>query len=327
MTDSNFPLYAAVFFITLAITVIAVKRLIPILGGRAKQPIYADGPAWHIKKSGTPTMGGLSFLIGIIISGTVGATVLYFRGEAYFAISLIITTSYAVLSAAVGIIDDLTKLKRKENAGLTAKQKLLIQSVLAILLLYLRHAVLSDEPMLHFSFGSYNLGSIYYPIAFLALVGTVNCANLTDGIDGLAASVAFAIGIALFYISFASNSEVAVVSAALIGASLGFLFFNAHPAKIFMGDTGSLLLGALSSAATLSLGNPLLILFIGSVYVIEGLSVIIQVTSFKLFGKRVFKMSPIHHHFEQCGFSENKIVLSAVFLTLIISVIAFILYI
>ena len=157
-------------------------------------------------------------------------------------------------------------------------------------------------------------------------MGITNCANLTDGIDGLASGVAFAIGVSLFYISYNLCYEVCFIAGAIMGGASAFLIFNLHPAKIFMGDTGSLFFGALIASAAIAMGNPLIIIFIGGIYVIEGLSVIIQVIVFKLTGKRVFKMSPVHHHFERCGWSENKICIAAIILTFIFSVPAFIVY-
>ena len=308
MPDINFPLYAIAFFFTFIFTALIVKRIINPLSKYAKQPIYEDGPAWHMKKSGTPTMGGIGFLISASLAMITGAFYLKFIGEVYFSLSLILTALYALLNGMIGLIDDYTKLKRKTNAGLTPKQKLLLQTLLALALIIARKAILKEGGLVYFSFGVYDLGLIYYPLVILALVGSVNCANLTDGIDGLAAGVAFAIGLALFYISYSVNSDVALSASVLIGSTLGFLIFNIHPAKIFMGDTGSLFLGALTSACAVALGNFLIISAIGIIYLIEGISVILQVVYYKLTGKRIFKMAPIHHHFEKCGWSENKIV-------------------
>ena len=182
--------------------------------------------------------------------------------------SLLSCQIFAILNSAVGIIDDLKKLKRKKNKGLSAGGKLLLQLLLATAFLFARSAFIGDTPDAAFSFGDIYLGYAYYPIALFILLGIVNCANLTDGIDGLASSVAFAVGVSLLYISAALNPEVALVSSALIGGTVGFLIFNLHPAKIFMGDTGSLYLGALIAATSISLDNPILIIFICGVYVL-----------------------------------------------------------
>ena len=167
---------------------------------------------------------------------------------------------------------------------------------------------------------SVDLGIFYYPLTLLMLIATVNCANLTDGIDGIASGVSFAIGIALAFISVNSNYEVSFTAFALMGAAVGFLFFNLHPAKIFMGDTGSLFLGSLAAASCCSLGNPLIIMFVGIVYLIEGVSVVLQVAFYKLTKRRIFKMAPFHHHLEKCGWSENKIVIWAIIITLVFSI-------
>ncbi len=327
MQEHTFLTYVLIFLFTLLSSALCLSKLIPFLRERAKQPIYEEGPRWHLKKAGTPTMGGVGFVLPVSLILLIFSAVLYFTGEKYFSKSLAITSTFALLNSAIGIFDDLTKLKRKENAGLSPSQKIFLQSLLALGLLLARKFILFESSVIYFSFGAFDLGALYYPLSFIAILGTINCANLTDGIDGLASGVAFAIGVALFYISAFTNTEVAAVSAALIGASVGFLIFNLHPAKIFMGDTGSLFFGAITVGCAFSLGNPLIIAFVGIVYLIEGFSVILQVTFFKLTKKRIFKMAPIHHHFEKCGWSENKIVLSAIFLTLIVSLFAFAIFV
>lgn len=326
MLDKFFPLYAIVFLLSLILTVFFEKRFIPMLAGHAKQPIYKEGPTWHMSKSGTPTMGGIAFLLAATIS-LMAATVFLFRvGRQEDALSLIVCTLYAAANALVGIFDDLTKLKRNKNAGLTPLQKLTLQFAFAVIFLYLRGSILGDTTELYFSFGKIDIGFLYYPLSVIMLLGIVNCANLTDGIDGLASGVAFSVGVVLFYISASLFSDVALIASAIIGTSVGFLFFNIHPAKIFMGDTGSLFFGALLVSCAFSLKNPLLMVLIGGVYVIEGVSVILQVASYKLTHKRIFKMAPIHHHLEKCGMSENKICMIAIISTFIMSIPAFILY-
>ena len=319
MKDANFLYYVLAFFASFLITVVAEKRLIPILKATAKQPIYREGPEWHSIKSGTPTMGGLGFLISCFASLISAALYLLFSGEKYFAISLIISLLYAVMNSFIGIIDDRAKIRKKENAGLSPLEKIMLQAIAATLFLLARKILLGDGTFLYFGSGTLNLGIFYYPIALAMLLGTVNCANLTDGVDGIASGVAFAIGLSMAHMSVNSNYEVEFIAFVIMGAAIAFLIFNIHPASIFMGDTGSLLFGSLIAAACFSLGNMLIILPIGIIYVIEGLSVIIQVAVFKLSGKRIFKMAPFHHHLEKCGWSENKIVIWAIIVTVLIS--------
>jgi phospho-N-acetylmuramoyl-pentapeptide-transferase len=326
MLDKYFPLYITVFISTLVLTAIIEKKLIPYFSENAKQPIYAEGPAWHMKKSGTPTMGGVAFLVSsaAVLIPTFLFALAFISYEC--AVSLAISMIYAILNSLIGIADDRKKLKRKENAGLTPMQKLLLQALAGIFFLLSRRLLLGDTTELSFSFGSVDLGFFYYPLALILLIGIVNCANLTDGIDGLATSVAFAIGISLFYISASLSTDGSIIASVILGASVGFMLFNIHPAKIFMGDTGSLFFGSIIASSGFVLGNPLITVFLGGVYVIEGVSVILQVVSYKLTKKRIFKMAPIHHHLEKCGLSENQICIIAIFATLIFSVPAYILY-
>ena len=326
MIDANFYLYLLIFALTFAVTVIAEKILIPRLAGRARQPIYSDGPKWHMSKSGTPTMGGLAFLISISVTLGISSAILIYKGHQRESLSLILCLVYSILNALVGIIDDAKKLRKKKNAGLTPIQKLIFQTAIAALFLTARALLLGEKGTIEFGFGDFNLGIFYYPIALIVLVGITNCANLTDGIDGLASGVAFSVGVSLFYISYALSYDVAFISVAIMGATTGFLIFNLHPAKIFMGDTGSLFLGALGASSAIALCNPAVIIFAGGIYVIEGLSVILQVVVFKLTRKRLFKMAPIHHHLEKLGWSENRICITAIILTFILSIPAFILY-
>ncbi len=326
MLDKNFPFYVLIFFLTLLITAMTERRIIPFLRKKAKQPIYEGGPKWHISKSGTPTMGGLAFLIAASISLLIASLILFCEEQAKEAISLLLTLAFAIANACIGLFDDMTKLRKKENAGLTPRQKIILQFICCLIFLASRHFLLGATTSIYFSFGKLELGYFYYPLAIFILLGLINSANLTDGIDGLASSVAFSIGTVVFYISVSLNATLAFIASAMIGASVGFLFFNMHPAKIFMGDTGSLFLGALVSASSLVMDNPLIMLLIASVYVIEGASVVIQVFIYKMTKKRVFKMAPLHHHLERCGFTENKICLCAIFTTFICALPAYIFY-
>lgn len=326
MIDKNFPLYLIVFLLSFIATSLIVRILIPILSKKAEQPIYEGGPSWHSIKSGTPTMGGIGFLIAISVVLLLSSLYLLLNNRDDDATSLLLCLLYAVINSAIGIIDDATKLKRKKNAGLSPKQKLFFQFAAAILFLVARWIFIPESTVVSFSFGTYDFGIFYYPVTLLILVGITNCANLTDGIDGLASSVAFASGISVFYISCALSVVSSFISASIIGATVAFLIFNLNPAKIFMGDTGSLLLGSILAACAVSLNNPLIILFAGGVYIIEGTSVILQVAYFKLTGKRIFKMAPIHHHLEKCGWSENKICIIAIIITFILAIPAYVFY-
>ncbi len=326
MLDKYFWLYILAFVLTLVLTVFIEKRMIPRLRAVAKQPIYVDGPKWHIKKSGTPTMGGIAFLLASAISVFLSSAIASRLISIEVTLSILLSFLYAALNSLIGIIDDSTKLKRKENAGLSPRQKLLLQFVCSVLFLMGRHFLLGDTTEIAFSFGSVELGIFYYPLAVFIMLGIINSANLTDGIDGLSSSVAFGIGVSLFYVSAALNPETSIIASIIIGATVGFLVFNLHPAKIFMGDTGSLFLGAIITACAFNLRNPLMIIFIAGVYVIEGISVVLQVSFYKLTKKRIFKMAPLHHHLEKSGWSENKICVVAILLTMILSIPAYIFY-
>lgn len=326
MLDGLFPIYTTVFLATFILTAITERFLIPRLKKIAEQPIYKDGPAWHASKSGTPTMGGLAFFISILVTLSISALFLMLYGNREAAASLALCLLFAALNSLVGILDDYKKLRKKHNEGLKPREKLLLQTLIAALFLLLRHVFIEEAELISFSFGSYNIGWLYYPLAMIILVGITNCANLTDGIDGLATGVAFAASVSLFYIACALSYEVSFISSAVIGAGVAFLIFNIHPAKIFMGDTGSLFFGALLSSAAFALNNPLIIIFVGGIYVLEGISVILQVLFYKLTKKRLFKMAPLHHHLEKIGWTENHICIVAIILTFIMSIPAFVFY-
>lgn len=266
------------------------------------QEIREEGPKWHMKKSGTPTMGGIIFIIPIAVVGGI-ALKSSLKGIMFIYLSL----AFGI----VGFIDDYIKVVKKRNLGLTEIQKLILQIVASFLFVYLLkiNGVTETAARIPFTDISVDLGIWYIPICIFVIIGTVNAVNLTDGIDGLAASVTV---VAMTFFILASkkinSGESAVFAVITDGALLGFLLYNKYPAKVFMGDTGSLFLGGAVAALAVSNGLVFHLVIAGLVYVIETLSVIIQVISFKTTGKRVFKMSPIHHHFEMCGFSEKKIV-------------------
>ena len=314
--------YMSLLVLCFVIAVVSERLLLPTLTRLAKQPIYTDGPRWHAKKSGTPTMGGIAVVIAVTLTSMLGMALLIRKGEGDSAVYLLLSLLFCLSNALVGFLDDRKKLVGGKNeSGLRPREKLLLQALIAIAFLYLR-TVLCGRPT-HLSFASVNveLGLLYYPFALFLLLGIINSANLTDGVDGLAASVAFTIGISLFYLCRNESAEGALMSIGLVGASLGFLCFNLHPAKIFMGDTGSLFFGALCCSILFDMENPLLLLLFGGVYVIEGTSVVLQVLSYRIRHKRIFLMAPLHHHLEKKGWSENKIALSAMLLTLLFSMI------
>lgn len=277
------------------------------------QEIREEGPNWHQKKSGTPTMGGFIFIIGIVASLIVmtvtalvtGVTEIDLRGVALLVIIML-------AFGAIGFIDDYIKVILKRNLGLTAGQKFGLQILVSVA--FVAFAVFADfiTTTVHIPFTEiyWNMGPwAFIPFTVLVMLASVNSVNLTDGLDGLATCVT--IVVAIFFLAFSKtmeNATVALFSATVIGGLLGFLIYNKFPAKVFMGDTGSLALGGAVCGMAILMEEPLALLVVGFVYVMETLSVIIQVTSYKLTKKRVFKMSPIHHHFEMCGWSERKIV-------------------
>lgn len=281
------------------------------------QTILDIGPSWHKSKQGTPTMGGVMFIIGIFVAITLGYIVYcFYRRDGETAARTVQTVRFfagllmALAFGFLGFLDDYIKVVKKRNQGLTASQKLIFQVLIgAVYLLMLRLGGDTSTVLIVPFLGQLDLGVFYYLLALFIIVGAVNAVNLTDGIDGLAASVTFVAAIAFMVLSaMLWQEEMQLLSAALAGALIGFLVWNFHPAKVFMGDTGSLFLGGVVVALAFGIGLPVLLVLVGFVYFVEALSVILQVSSFKLTGKRIFKMSPIHHHFEMCGWSEVKIV-------------------
>ena len=318
-------LYAAVLIGTFLLTVLISRFLIPFLKSKKMgQKILEIGPRWHKNKEGTPTMGGLAFVFASLIVLAVALPVGAALGALENVAGILLVYGYALLNCLIGTVDDRTKFKKGQNQGLTALQKYTLQLIAAAAFLFvgIMTGVIpgsaGDTLYLPF-FGSvdwlqYTVFRIfYYVICLLLLTGVVNAVNLTDGIDGLSSSVTLVVGLGFTVLcAFVTPNEGAeglILSGVLIGACGGFLVYNFHPAKVFMGDTGSLFLGGYVVGLAFLQKNPLLILFFGLVYILETLSVILQVGYFKLtHGKRLFKMSPIHHHFEKCGWSEVKIV-------------------
>jgi phospho-N-acetylmuramoyl-pentapeptide-transferase len=266
------------------------------------QSVRSDGPRGHLIKAGTPTMGGIIFLISIAVA------TLYLASPGVLAgIALFVTLGHGL----IGFADDFIKIGLRRSLGLKARHKLLVQGMLGLVLAISVVVYQGRATEVHLPFFSavISLGPFFYLFVVLMVMGFSNAVNLTDGLDGLAAGVTFIAALSYtLLLAWQGQSELAIFAGALAGSCLGFLFFNRHPAKVFMGDTGSLALGAaLASLAVLS-GTELLLLIIGGVFVIETLSVMLQVLSFRLTGRRIFRMSPLHHHFELVGWPETKIV-------------------
>mgnify|MGYP004715210727 FL=1 len=286
------------------IVIILGPIFIPMLARfKFGQTVRDEGPQSHLAKNGTPTMGGVMMIVAILITGLTRAKI---------SQGLIVGLICIVGFGFVGFLDDFIKIKMKRSLGLKAYQKIILQFALALYIAYYQYSASPSATQLVIPFTNHiiNLGIWYIPFMMIFIIGTVNAVNLTDGLDGLASGVTLIVS--CFFILFAvsiSNSDVAILAAATAGACLGFLGFNAYPAKVFMGDTGSMALGgAVVAFATLT-NSPLLIVIVGFIYLAEALSVMIQVTYFKLTnGKRIFKMAPLHHHFEQCGWPETRVV-------------------
>ena len=296
-----------------AITALAERILIPILRShKAGQKILDIGPRWHKSKEGTPIMGGIGFILAILAVIALFFIYVGVKGEAPDYIPLALTVAFAVANGAIGFVDDYCKLIKKQNEGLTRIQKLVLQ--FAITAGYLCVMGYTGNLPSEVVIPLINLpvrGALWYILAGILTVGVISGANFTDGLDGLASTVTYVIGIFFAIFAFyAKDIGLSVVSAALIGGTLGFLLYNIHPAKVFMGDTGSLFLGAIVMGALFQMQEPLLTFLVCAVYIIELLSTVLQILYFKLtHGKRLFKMAPIHHHFEKCGWSENKVVI------------------
>lgn len=293
---------ATAFIITLIMGPILIPLLYKMKFG---QYIREDGPQRHLQKAGTPTMGGIMFLTAAAL-----ATLFFSSKSPYVFLVLGATLAYGL----IGFIDDYIKVVLKRSLGLRAKEKLIGQFGVALVLVYISLVVLHRGTDLIIPFLGYKiaLSPVLYSIfTTVLIVGAVNAVNLTDGLDGLAAGSMSISSCAFILIALMMDkpvSDVAVFAAAILGGLLGFLRYNVFPAKIFMGDTGSLALGGALAALAVVTKTELFLLFIGFIYMIEALSVIIQVVSFKTRGKRVFKMSPLHHHYELCGWSERKVV-------------------
>lgn len=315
-----------IILLSFIVTVILALIIIPILKKvKIGQIERDDGPETHFKKQGTPTMGGIIFMISIIICITILYIYLSSIGQQNIATKLLPILCLTIGFGVIGFIDDFKKLVLKTTDGLRPKYKmlgLLIISV-AYTLFIIRFSDVGTETFIPFLKIYINLPIfVYIPFAILVILAATNAINLTDGIDGLSSSVSAIIIATLTAIAMIQgNSEATIFGSVTIGAILGFLMFNLHPAKVFMGDTGSLFLGGVISGLALYLKMPLLLLIIALVPILETLSVIIQVLYFKKTGKRIFKMAPLHHHFELSGWSENKVVIIFSIITLIMCII------
>ena len=308
-------------FISFALTVLLCPIFIPILH-RMKfgQFIREEGPESHLKKAGTPTMGGIVMLAAFTVSSLA-----YMLNESQIFPVILLTVGFGF----IGFLDDFIKLAKKRSLGLRAWQKLGLQIVLTG---YFAYVIMNDYPeltqiIIPFTGGQvvWNLGVLFVPFVFIAVLGTVNGANFTDGLDGLATSVTVVIAMFFVVLSLKIGSPVYLTAMIMIGTLLGFLIFNTYPAKVFMGDTGSLALGGFVAAEAFMLKVPLFIIIVAFIYLAEILSVMIQVSYFKItHGKRIFKMSPIHHHFELSGFEETRVVAMFTVVTILCCFIGFI---
>ena len=276
---------------------------------KAGQEIRQDGPTWHNSKAGTPTMGGIAFILGSgIVTFACGWQQMLTGDFAHLYVYL-----FALIFGLIGFVDDYRKVRQHQNEGLTAKQKFLLQLAAAVLFLCLMRyeGMLTNHLYIPFFNVSWTIPWIIYLIfAAFVIVGAVNAVNLTDGIDGLAASVTFVVMV-FFAVTAAvwNMTSLSLLPAALAGGLAAFFCYNHHPAKCFMGDTGSLFLGGAVAALGFAADMPLVLVLVGIIYIAETLSVILQVTYFKATkGKRLFKMSPLHHHLELSGWNENKLV-------------------
>ena len=295
--------------------------ILPVLRAlKAGQSIREVGPTWHNYKAGTPMMGGLMFIFALVICMLIAIPTM----EDY---SVFFVLAMSLCFGAVGFVDDFCKMKKKRNEGLTSMQKLLLQLAVSALFLYAmyKQGTLNCElyiPFVNVSFTVHPLVYIFF--AMFVMVGCDNAVNLTDGVDGLSSSVTLPVLVFFTAAAFCMGKiDLALMPACLVGGLIAYLFYNWHPAKVFMGDTGSLFLGGVVCGLAFALNIPLILILVGFVYIMETLSVILQVGYFKItHGKRLFKMSPIHHHFEMCGWKEERIVLTFAAVSAIMCVIA-----
>ena len=314
------------------ISAVLGKYLVPALRRwKAGQAIKEDGPTWHMSKQGTPTMGGLMFIAAVAI------VVLVLNGPAILSgdLTSVFVLLFALVFGLIGFIDDYAKIKKKENTGLSASQKFLLQLAAAILFIVLlrNSGILSPNLYVPFFGVEWKLPWVVYMIfAALVITGTVNAVNITDGVDGLSSSVtlpvcacfAASFGYAYLHWDRPGSAGMTVFAAALFGGLVGFLVYNFYPAKVFMGDTGSLFLGGAVCGMAFALDLPLILILVGIIYIVETLSDIIQIVYFKAtHGKRIFRMAPLPHHLEMGGWSEKKVVFVFAGISLVFCILAF----
>ena len=304
--------------ISFAISVILGPLVIPVLRRlKMGQTEREEGVQSHLKKAGTPTMGGVIILLSVVVT-----SVLYIKDYPKIIPILFVTLGFGL----IGFLDDYLKVVLKRSDGLFPKQKMALQIlVTAVFAFYIvKFTDVSLEILIPFSGGKLlNIGWLAIPVLFFAVIGTVNGVNFTDGLDGLASSVTVLVATFFTVVAIGTKSGIEPVTCAVVGALLGFLLFNVYPASVFMGDTGSLALGGFVASTAYMLQMPIFIIIVGLIYLVEVLSVMIQVTYFKKTGgKRIFKMAPIHHHFELCGWSETRVVAVFSIVTAILCLVA-----
>jgi len=338
--DSNISIIlVATLLAAFAAVCIATPFIIPLLRKlKAGQQIIQDmGPTWHKSKQGTPTMGGLIFACAVILVYLIFGFTFYSKGGGVSGASIpssgITCLLTSVLLSMMGFSDDFIKIRKKNNAGLSEIQKLILQIIICAAFLIFNAIRTGGNTFISFDFPSWtgslggimiNLGIFWYALAMFIMVGFTNAVNLTDGLDGLCTSVSIPVCLFFVFASLIKGAyDITVLSAALTGALIAFLVFNWHPCKIMMGDTGSMFIGGLITTFAFALDMPLVLVFVGIIYLIEAFSVIIQRVYFKItHGKRIFKMTPIHHSFEMSGWSEEKICFLFAGISLVACVIA-----
>ena len=322
MSNSDTVFAISLLLVAYFLTVLMLPRLIKYLHVlKFGQAIREEGPQSHMHKKGTPTMGGISFIIAIVISLIV-AMFLDSSNIQYYILFIYTTISFSI----IGYIDDMLIVVKKKNDGLAPRKKLMLQILFSVIFYILVTFIYKDVNYIHIPVFDYNLNISYFYIIFLVFwqTGFSNAVNLTDGLDGLATSVTIITTSTFALLAYKENNfPVLVFCLTIVGALIGFLLFNRNPAKIFMGDTGSLALGGILAAISVILHKEVAFLFIGLVYILETLSVIIQVAYFKKTGKRIFKMSPLHHHFELSGYGEVKTVYIFVIIAVVSSAIGY----
>ena len=320
MEDVMYQDVIVAVLISFGISAVLCQIVIPLLH-RLKfgQQVRQEGPKEHLKKQGTPTMGGVMFLGAIIV------TSLFYIGRYPELVPvLFVTVGFGI----IGFLDDFIKIVMKRSEGLNPVQKLILQLVIAGIFTFycMKNPAIGTEIILPFTDGkTVDLGWFFIPFCIFVMLGTDNGVNFTDGLDGLCSSVTVMVATFFTVVALGNNNGISPVCAAVVGSLMGFLLFNVYPAKVFMGDTGSLALGGFVSAAAFMLRMPIFIVIVGLIYLVEVVSVIIQVTYFKSTGgKRFFKMAPIHHHFELCGWSETQIVALFSIITALLCLVAYI---